>query len=129
MRCDSIEELPDEIGELKELRLLDLTGCYNLRRIPVNLIGRLKKLEELLIGNRSFWEWDVVGCDSTEGMNASLPELSSLSHLAVLSLMIPKVECIPRDFVFPSLLKYDSVRGSVFRTRKRIPNLDKIIFG
>jgi ribosomal protein L29 len=42
-RWCSIEELPDEIGELKELRLLDLTGCENLRRIPVNLI----KVEEV----------------------------------------------------------------------------------
>ncbi|XP_061965940.1 probable disease resistance protein At4g27220 [Populus nigra] len=109
--CRSVEELPDEIGEFKELRLLDLTGCRFLRRIPVNLIGRLKKLEELLIGDFSFNGWDVVGCDSTEGMNASLTELSSLSHLAVLSLKIPKVECIPRDFVFPRLLKYDIVLG------------------
>ncbi|XP_011010323.1 PREDICTED: probable disease resistance protein At4g27220 [Populus euphratica] len=107
MGCSSIEELPDEIGELKELRLLDVRGCERLRRIPVNLIGRLKKLEELLIGGRSFDGWDVVGCDSTGGMNASLTELNSLSQLAVLSLRIPKVECIPRDFVFPdSLRKY-----------------------
>jgi hypothetical protein len=111
MWCSSVEELPDEIGELKELRLLDVTGCENLRRIPVNLIGRLKKLEELLIGDTSFNGWDVVGCDSTEGMNASLTELNSLSHLAVLSLKIPKVECIPIDFVFPRLLKYDIVFG------------------
>jgi disease resistance protein RPS2 len=34
-------------------------------------------------------------------MNARLTELNSLSQLAVLSLRIPKVECIPRDFVFP----------------------------
>ena len=61
MWCLYIEELPDEIGELKELRLLDVTGCHKLRRIPVNLIGRLKKLEELLIGDRSFQGWDVVG--------------------------------------------------------------------
>nr|XP_034925346.1 LOW QUALITY PROTEIN: probable disease resistance protein At4g27220 [Populus alba] len=115
--CDSVEELPDEIGELKELRLLDLTGCQNLRRIPVNLIPRLKKLEELLIGDESFKGWDVVGCDSTEGMNASLTELSSLSHLAVLSLKIPKVECIPRDFVFPSLLKYDILLGVRYSER------------
>jgi disease resistance protein RPS2 len=65
------------------------------------LIGRLKKLEELLIGHRSFDGWDDVGCDSTGGMNARLTELNSLSQLAVLSLRIPKVECIPRDFVFP----------------------------
>ncbi|XP_052304493.1 disease resistance protein RPS2-like isoform X2 [Populus trichocarpa] len=99
--CLSIEELPDEIGELKELRLLDVTGCERLRRIPVNLIGRLKKLEELLIGDYSFEGWDVDGYDSTGGMNASLTELNSLSHLAVLSLRIPEVESIPRDFVFP----------------------------
>jgi disease resistance protein RPS2 len=45
-------------------------------------------------------------------MNASLTELNSLSQLAVLSLRIPKVECIPRDFVFPdSLRKYDIILG------------------
>ncbi|KAL9403450.1 hypothetical protein Peur_000422 [Populus x canadensis] len=104
--CDSIEELPGEMGELKELRLLDVTGCRNLGRIPVNLIGSLKRLEELLIGCYSFKEWDVVGT-SRGGVNASLTELNSLSHLAVLSLRIPKAECIPRDFVFPRLLKYD----------------------
>ena len=85
-RCLSIEELPDEIGELKGLRLLDVTGCERLGRIPVNLIGRLKKLEELLTGDQSFEGWN-----STGGMNASLTELNSLSNLAVLSLKIPVV--------------------------------------
>ncbi|KAG5255240.1 disease resistance protein [Salix suchowensis] len=112
IECSSVRELPDEIGELKELRLLDVTGCRSLRRIPVNLIGRLKKLEELLIGDYSFEGWGVVGCDSTGGMNASLTELNLLSdHLAALSLKIPSVECIPRDFVFPRLLKYDILLG------------------
>jgi len=68
----------------------------------------LKKLEELLMGDGSF-----EGCNSTGGMNASLTELNSLSQLAVLSLRIPKVECIPRDFVFPdSLRKYDIILGN-----------------
>jgi hypothetical protein len=62
MWCLSIEELPNEIRELKELRLLDVRGCRRLRRIPVNLIGRLKKLEELLTGEYSFQGWDVGGC-------------------------------------------------------------------
>uniref|UniRef100_A0A6N2K9R5 Uncharacterized protein n=1 Tax=Salix viminalis TaxID=40686 RepID=A0A6N2K9R5_SALVM len=118
IRCSSLEELPDDIGELKALRLLDVTSCYSLRRIPVNLIGRLKKLEELLIGGRSFEGWGVVGGDSTGGMNASLTELNLLSHLAVLSLKIPRVECIPRDFVFPRLLKYDIVLGDVYSRRE-----------
>ncbi|KAJ6314013.1 hypothetical protein OIU78_017631 [Salix suchowensis] len=110
--CSSLEELPDEIGELKELQLLDVTSCYSLRRISVNLISGLKKLEELLIGGRSFEGWGVVVGDSTGGMNASLIELNSLSQLAVLSLKIPRVDCIPRDFVFPRLLKYDIVLGN-----------------
>jgi disease resistance protein RPS2 len=117
------------MGELKELRLLDVTGCELLRRIPVNLIGRLKKLEELLIGDESFKGWDVVGCDSTEGMNASLTELDSLSHLAVLSLMIPKVECIPRDFVFPRLLKYDILLGDWYSLDKEYPTSTRLYLG
>ncbi|KAJ6313838.1 hypothetical protein OIU78_017478 [Salix suchowensis] len=117
--CFSLEELPDEIGELKELRLLDVTGCFRLGRIPVNLIGRLKKLEELLIGGSSFTGWDAVGCDSIEGTNAGLTELNLLSHLAVLSLKIPRVECIPRDFVFPRLLKYEILLGDGYLRREQ----------
>ncbi|KAJ6752268.1 hypothetical protein OIU85_002672 [Salix viminalis] len=123
----SLEELPDEIGELKEIRLLDVTGCKSLRRIPVNLIGRLKKLEELLIGGYSFKGWDAVGCDSIEGTNAGLTELNSLSHLAVLSLKIPRVECIPRDFVFPRLLRYDIVLGNKY-SRIGHPNSTRLYF-
>ncbi|KAJ6314029.1 hypothetical protein OIU78_017647 [Salix suchowensis] len=108
--CYSVTELPDEIGELKELRLLDVTGCGSLGRIPANLIGRLKKLEELLFGGCNFKGWG----DSTGGTNASLTELNLLSHLAVLSLEIRGVECIPRDFVFPRLLKYDIMLGDEY---------------
>ncbi|CAK7338455.1 unnamed protein product [Dovyalis caffra] len=39
LKCLSIEELPEAIGELENLRLLDLTGCRRLERIRVNLIG------------------------------------------------------------------------------------------
>jgi hypothetical protein len=112
IRCYYIETLPEEIGELKELRLLDVTGCKNLKRIPMNLIARLEKLEELLIGKDSFKEWAVW--ISTGIMNASLQEVNSLSQLAVLSLRIPQVECIPRDFVFPRLHKYDIILGNYY---------------
>ncbi|CAK7338485.1 unnamed protein product [Dovyalis caffra] len=124
LSCDTIEELPEEIGELENLRLLDLRGCTMLERIPVNLIGRLKKLEELLIGNDSFMEW---GGTSSEGMNASLTELNSLSHLSVLSLRIPETECIPRDFVFPKLLNYEIVIG--WDICLRYPTSTRLTFG
>ncbi|KAJ6752280.1 hypothetical protein OIU85_002684 [Salix viminalis] len=146
IECSSVIQLSGEIGELKELRLLDVTGCRTLRRIPVNLIGRLKKLEELLIGGQSFMKWDGVDStggllmllieaekfggwygewDITEGMNASITELNLLSHLAVLSLMIPGVECIPKDFVFPKLLKYDIVLGDGY-SRKQLPTSTRL---
>jgi disease resistance protein RPS2 len=128
MSCLSIEELPDEIGELKELRLLDVTGCQRLRRIPVNLIGRLKKLEELLIGQYSFQGCDVVGCDSTGGMNANLTELNSLSNLVVLSVKIPKLKCIPEDFVFPRLLKYEIILGNGY-SAKGYPTSTRLYLG
>jgi disease resistance protein RPS2 len=72
-------------------------------------------------------------------MNASLTELNSLSQLAVLSLRIPKVECIPRDFVFPdSLRKYDIILGNAneyytmstlfpARLRQGLKNLKEVI--
>ncbi|KAG5255292.1 disease resistance protein [Salix suchowensis] len=117
-----VGNLPDEIGELKELRLLDVSGCY-IGRIPVNLIGRLKKLEELMIEG-----WGIIGYDSTRGMNASLTELNSLSHLDVLSLKIPRVEFIPKDFVFPRLLKYDIVLGNEY-SRTQYPTSTRLYLG
>jgi hypothetical protein len=112
MRCHYIETLPAELGELKELRLLDVTGCKSLKGIPMNLIGRLEKLEELLIGNDSFKKWAVW--ISTGIMNASLQEVNSLSQLAVLSLRIPEVKSMPSDFVFPRLFKYDIILGNYY---------------
>ncbi|KAJ6314017.1 hypothetical protein OIU78_017635 [Salix suchowensis] len=125
--CYSVKELPDEITELKELRLLDVTGCSGLRRSPVNLIGRLKKLEELLIGGYGFVGWGVVGCDSTGGMNASLTEINLLSHLAVLSLRIPRVECIPKDFVFPRCRDIRTLFPA--KWRKALNNLTSVEIG
>uniref|UniRef100_A0A3N7EF89 Disease resistance protein At4g27190-like leucine-rich repeats domain-containing protein n=1 Tax=Populus trichocarpa TaxID=3694 RepID=A0A3N7EF89_POPTR len=63
-------------------------------------------------------------------MNASLTELNSLSQLAVLSLRIPKVECIPRDFVFPSLLKYDLMLGNTTKYYSNgYPTSTRLILG
>ncbi|KAK8300370.1 hypothetical protein V6Z12_D05G384500 [Gossypium hirsutum] len=44
-----ITELPTEAGDLENLRLLDLSYCYELRRITPNLIRRLSNLEELYL--------------------------------------------------------------------------------
>lgn len=100
-----IEELPDDIGELNNLKLLDLSSCWNMKRIPANLIGRLSQLEELYLGYSSFTDWKIQGTNG-EVNNASLSELNSLPRLSVLSLRVHSLT-FPDGFVFPKLKRYD----------------------
>ncbi|XWS11045.1 hypothetical protein CRYUN_Cryun38cG0049800 [Craigia yunnanensis] len=97
-----IEELPDEIVKLKNLRLLDLSECGCLRRIPPLLLQTLSRLEELYIGRFTKW------ATSLEESNARLSELNSLARLSVLSLAVAPTS-LPNDFVFPKLDKYEIV--------------------
>ncbi|XP_077243565.1 disease resistance protein At4g27190-like [Tasmannia lanceolata] len=51
LKESGIEELPIEIGDLANLKLLDLTGTSGLKRVPPNVISKLRKLEELYMRN------------------------------------------------------------------------------
>ena len=102
-----IVELHEELGELSKLRMLDITDCFDFERIPMNVIPRLSRLEELYIGGYSFKAWVVDGT-SAEGSNASLSELSKLYRLSILSLCIDVHQRLPKDFILPpKLLRYD----------------------
>ncbi|GMY31339.1 probable disease resistance protein At4g27220 [Fagus crenata] len=92
--------LPNEFGEMESLRLLDLRGCYKLKQIPQNVIQRLSRLEELIMNEYSFKNWDVEGTS-----NANLSELNSLPYLVFLSLSL-ELKYLPQGFVFPSLQRY-----------------------
>ncbi|RVW40288.1 Disease resistance protein [Vitis vinifera] len=81
-----ISELPKEMGELKNLKLLDLTYCRSLKKIPPNLISGLSALEELYMRG-SFQQWDVGGT-TIERSSASLSELNSLLNLTTLHVEI-----------------------------------------
>ncbi|TXG66984.1 hypothetical protein EZV62_008259 [Acer yangbiense] len=94
-----IFELPEELGELSKLRMLDITGCLQLIRIPINVIARLSQLEEL-------YSFKVEGTSAERG-NANLSELCQLNHLTLLSLRINVQPNLPKDFVLPTkLLRY-----------------------
>ncbi|KAK4852577.1 hypothetical protein QYF36_025166 [Acer negundo] len=109
LKGSGIVELPEEVGELSKLRMLDITDCRSLERIPVNVIPRLSRLEELYIGSNSFKAWEVEGT-SAERSNASLSELRQLNCLTILSLSINFQRCLPKDFVLlTKLLKYDII--------------------
>ncbi|KAM7505216.1 hypothetical protein LguiB_004120 [Lonicera macranthoides] len=55
-----ISELPKEIGKLSRLRLLDLTGCDNLKKIAPGVLSKLDPLEELYMRGTSIcWAEEI----------------------------------------------------------------------
>ncbi|KAK2368435.1 putative disease resistance protein [Trifolium repens] len=109
-----IKELPKEIGQLTNLRILNLTNCRRLRFIPTNIISSLTCLEELYMGN-CFINWDVKG-SKDQSSNASLDELGNLSHLRTLDIMIEDASVLPRDLpVFAKLERYNIYVGDMWK--------------
>ncbi|KAF7149707.1 hypothetical protein RHSIM_Rhsim02G0093800 [Rhododendron simsii] len=107
-RHSGIEELPEEIGELVNLRLLDLRETW-LCRIPPGVISRLVRLEELYMDWFEHWEGED---DEAQGRNANLIEFESLSNLNTLEIEIrrrsefARVACIPTVPIFSKLEIY-----------------------
>ncbi|KAJ7950612.1 Disease resistance protein [Quillaja saponaria] len=102
-----IKELPKQIKVLGNLKLLDLTGCNGLIRIPSGVLASLSRLEELYVRSRSF-KWEYWNSEhSVNENNASLMELKSLSpSLRVLEIAIKKAELFPGDLIFEKLEKF-----------------------
>ncbi|CAN6721747.1 unnamed protein product [Malus baccata var. baccata] len=103
-------ELPEEIGKLTRLRLLDLSGCSQLKVISPNVISRLTSLEDLRMKN-SFNRWVPKGV-SGERSNSSLSELKDLPHLAALSIHVPDAGSIPTDLFTDKLKRYQILIGT-----------------
>ncbi|XP_030924603.1 probable disease resistance protein At4g27220 [Quercus lobata] len=94
-----IKELPEEIGNLSHLKLLDLSKCSTLQQIPPGLLSNLTRLEELYMG-KVFVNWEPTD-GKGEGANASLAELTSFSHsLMALQIHIPNIRLLPKDLHF-----------------------------
>ncbi|KAI7990670.1 putative disease resistance protein [Camellia lanceoleosa] len=107
-RGSEIDELPKEIGELVNLKLLDLTECGELKRIAPGVISALVQLQELYMVDCGF-SWELEGEEG--GENASLREFESLSNLNTLEINIEDVECLPRIPLFIKLTKYSICIG------------------
>ncbi|ESR56070.1 hypothetical protein CICLE_v10018626mg [Citrus x clementina] len=110
--CSDIEQLPREIGELTQLKLLDLSNCSKLKVIPPNVISSLSQLEELYLGNTSV-EWEFEGLN-LERNNASLQELSILSHLTTLEIHIRDAVILPKGLFSQKLARYKILVGDVW---------------
>ncbi|XP_044465003.1 disease resistance protein At4g27190-like isoform X2 [Mangifera indica] len=106
-----IKFLPKDIGQLTQLRMLDMSGCSKLEVISPNVISSLSRLEELYMSN-SFLRWEVEGL-SMEGRNASLNELKHLAELTSLEICVKDANILPRDLV-SKLRRYRIFIGDVW---------------
>ncbi|KAJ4721772.1 Disease resistance protein [Melia azedarach] len=102
LKDSEIEQLSVEVGELTQLKSLDL-GAFNLRIIPPNVILRLNHLEELCVWNSVKWEEEGLG---KERQLASLNELKYLSNLTSLEIAVGDAKSLPRDLSFEKLERY-----------------------
>ncbi|KDO64068.1 hypothetical protein CISIN_1g0009451mg [Citrus sinensis] len=100
----NIEQLPEEMAQLTQLRLFDLSGCSKLKVIPPNLLSGLSRLEDLYMGNTSV-KWEFEGLNVGRS-NASLQELKLLSHLTTLEIQICDAMILPKGLFSKKLERY-----------------------
>ncbi|XP_062087287.1 probable disease resistance protein At4g27220 [Humulus lupulus] len=108
-----IKTLPEELGKLSKLRMLDLTMCCLIKNIPTNLFSSFSYLEELYLKG-SFAEWKVEdGSSSSEAGNTSsstacFGELVDLLCLSIVKVDIADVNCLPLIVkCVPKWVKFD----------------------
>ncbi|CAL2235886.1 unnamed protein product [Prunus armeniaca] len=99
LRSTCFKKFPEEIGNLANLRLLDLSWNSKINIIPSKVISRLSRLEELLMEG-SFGDWGGKVEGAGERINAGFDELTCLSYLNILFVRFCNVECIPKDVEF-----------------------------
>ncbi|XP_048135746.1 disease resistance protein At4g27190-like [Rhodamnia argentea] len=126
-----IQRLPKEIGQLVELRSLDLSRCPKLEIIEPGVLQSLTNLEELYL-KQSFHHWSAG--EQTQPTNASLSELNHMKKLCTLHVSIPDPRVLPDDLYVEKLTKYEIRIGKEWRWWKdcngsrtlELINLEKI---
>ncbi|GKV25700.1 hypothetical protein SLEP1_g35095 [Rubroshorea leprosula] len=105
-----IKELPKQIGQLTNLKLLDLSDCTELKVIPPGVLSNLSGLEELYMRN-SFVQW-AEGIEEQENQNASLADLQPLTLLTSIELhVICNIQKIPEGLFSENLARFKVFLG------------------
>ncbi|KAJ7969094.1 Disease resistance protein [Quillaja saponaria] len=123
VRRSDLKQLPNEIGRLYRLKMLDLMYCYSLKVIPPRVISNLIGLEELNMEG-SFTNWEVEECN-TKGCNASLGELNELPNLRSLCIKIPYVETLSTGMICSLLGKLQRFKVEFGQSLDSLPNICK----
>ncbi|KAG7940941.1 hypothetical protein I3843_16G012300 [Carya illinoinensis] len=102
--CNSdIKELPHEIRNLSQLKLLDMKGCDSLKRIAAGVLSSLFRLQELYMLEFKNWECTTTMEGNGEGPsnNASLAELiPRFDQMTVLEISVPSIGYLPKELHF-----------------------------
>ena len=113
MAGSCIRQLPREMAELTDLRLLDLNDCKELEVIPRNILSSLSQLKCLFMKS-SFCNWAVEEVNDRESNLACISELNHLDHLMSIEVKIPNVEMVPKeDKFFRNLTSFAIFIGNV----------------
>ncbi|XP_031273330.1 uncharacterized protein LOC116131798 [Pistacia vera] len=109
LRHSYIKELPTEIGQLTQLRILDLRYCWQLKYIAPNVISKLSRLEELYIkGCPIQWKVEIV------------EEFKHLAQVTTLTLVIKDDVVLPQGFFSRDLKRYEiSIGHSLLDPQER----------
>ncbi|XXG64518.1 hypothetical protein AAC387_Pa05g2449 [Persea americana] len=113
LKQSGVDKLPEEIGELTNLKLLDLSKT-KLEIVPPNVISRLTRLEELYMGH-SFNQWEPEGAEDV--IQASIAEFEFLKHLRVLDVHIKTMSCMPKSSTsgpWKNLMKFQICIGDYY---------------
>ncbi|GKD30761.1 NB-ARC domains-containing protein, partial [Tanacetum coccineum] len=82
------KEIPQEIGNLVNLRRLEVKGCRRLSHIAPSVMSKLRWLEEL----------HIAYYPVEDGNNEGLMEIGKLSMLTFLDLFVPHIHLIPKGW-------------------------------
>ena len=107
LRESYIEDLPEELAQLANLRMLDFTMSNNIKSIPPKVISSLSRLEEMYMQG-SFADWGLLLEGTSSGANAGFDELTCLHRLNILKVDISDAECMPKTVRFdPNWVNFD----------------------
>ncbi|XP_077244364.1 disease resistance protein At4g27190-like [Tasmannia lanceolata] len=97
-----IKSLPKEVGELNNLRLLNLSNTYELERIEAHTISRLSRLE-VLDEYQSHYGWKVKG--EVDEESVTLDEILHLERLYLLRIKVSSTGYFPLGSTWLKRLK------------------------
>ncbi|KAM0044564.1 putative P-loop containing nucleoside triphosphate hydrolase, leucine-rich repeat domain superfamily [Helianthus debilis subsp. tardiflorus] len=95
LRRTGITNIPKEIGQLTNLRLLDVYFCEDLSYVTPGVISKLTYLEECYIYVKN-----------NKGGYQFLVELGESKSLKILHLVVPRLQYIPKDSHFETLIEF-----------------------